>query len=127
MSFGQLNWASNQKKDFVKFLEQNSQYIEWWYKNGDKGKQHYAIEYETGNKHVKSLFYVDFVIRMKNGHVYLFDTKSIGSDDNASDKHNALLQYIKENTTEKQPLYGGVILRKGGGTGYVPSTNREYH
>ena len=57
-------------------VAQNSQYIEWWYKNGDKGKQHYAIEYETGNKHVKSLFYVDFVIRMKNGHVYLFDTET---------------------------------------------------
>lgn len=60
------------------------------------------------------------MIRMKNGHVYLFDTKSIGSDDNASDKHNALLQYIKENTTEEQPLYGGVILRKNENWLYSP-------
>lgn len=120
LPFVQLNQASNPEKDFVAYLEQNSQYIDWWYKNGDKGKQHYAIEYETGNKHVKSLFYVDFVIRMKNGHVYLFDTKSIGSDDNASDKHNALLQYIKENTTEEQPLYGGVILRKNENWLYSP-------
>ena len=120
LPFVQLNQASNPEKDFVAYLEQNSQYIDWWYKNGDKGKQHYAIEYETGDKHVKSLFYVDFVIRMKNGHVYLFDTKSIGSDDNASDKHNALLQYIKENTTEEQPLYGGVILRKNENWLYSP-------
>lgn len=120
LPFVQLNQASNPEKDFVAYLEQNSQYIDWWYKNGDKGKQHYAIEYTTGDEHTKSLFYVDFVIRMKNGHVYLFDTKSIGSDDNASDKHNALLQYIKENTTEKQPLYGGVILRKGGNWLYSP-------
>lgn len=120
LPFVQLNQASNPEKDFVAYLEQNSQYIDWWYKNGDKGKQHYAIEYTTGDEHTKSLFYVDFVIRMKNGHVYLFDTKSIGSDDNASDKHNALLQYIKENTTEKQPLYGGVILRKNENWLYSP-------
>lgn len=112
LPFVQLNQASNPEKDFVAYLEQNSQYIDWWYKNGDKGKQHYAIEYTTGDEQAKSLFYVNFVIRMKNGHIYLFDTKSIGSDVFASDKHNALLQYIKENTTEEPPLYGGVILRK---------------
>lgn len=93
LPFVQLNQASNPEKDFVAYLEQNSQYIDWWYKNGDKGKQHYAIEYTTGDEQAKSLFYVDFVIRMKNGHIYLFDTKSIGSDVFASDKHNALLQY----------------------------------
>lgn len=111
--FVQLNQASQQEKDFITYLEKNSQYIDWWYKNGDKGKQHFAIEYDLGKEQAKSLFYVDFVIRMKNGHIYLFDTKSIGSDAFASNKHNALLQYIKENTTEEQPLHGGVILQKG--------------
>ena len=120
LPFVQLNQASNPEKDFVAYLEQNSQYIDCWYKNGDKGKQHYAIEYTTGDEHTKSLFYVDFVIRMKNGHIYLFDTKSIESDVFAPDKHNALLQYIKENTTEEQPLYGGVILRKNENWLYSP-------
>ena len=120
LPFVQLNQASNPEKDFVAYLEQNSQYIDWWYKNGDKGKQHYAIEYTTGDEHTKSLFYVDFVIRMKNGHIYLLDTKSIKSDVFAPDKHNALLQYIKENTTEEQPLYGGVILRKNENWLYSP-------
>lgn len=113
LPFVQLNQASNPEKNFITYLEQNSQYIDWWYKNGDKGKQHYAIEYNTGERQAKALFYVDFVIRMKNGHIYLFDTKSTGSDMFAPDKHNALLQYIKENTTEEQPLYGGIILQKG--------------
>ena len=69
----------------MKYLEEHSQWIDWWYKNGDKGKQHYAIAYG------KSLFYVDFVIRMKNGHVYLFDTKSAGSDVTAPEKHKCLV------------------------------------
>ncbi len=99
LPFIQLNAASNPEKEFVKFLETNSQYIDWWYKNGDNGKHNYAIEYHRGEGGEKALFYVDFVIRMKNGHIYLFDTKSAGSDMFAADKHNALLEYIKENST----------------------------
>ena len=107
LPFVQLNEASNPEKEFVKYLEEHSQWIDWWYKNGDKGKQHYAIAYG------KSLFYIDFVIRMKNGHVYLFDTKSAGSDVTAPEKHNALLQYIQEYSTKDTPLYGGVIIQDG--------------
>lgn len=112
LPFIQLNAASNPEKEFVKFLEANTLYIDWWYKNGDNGKANYAIEYHKGQGGEKALFYVDFVIRMKNGHIYLFDTKSAGSDMFAADKHNALLEYIKENSTAKQPLAGGVILQQ---------------
>ena len=48
--------------------------LNWWYKNGDKGKQHYATAH--GKAENQNLcFHVDFIIRMKNGHIYLFDTK----------------------------------------------------
>jgi type III restriction enzyme len=43
-----------------------AEYIDWWYKNGDEGKQHYSICY-TNVDGGQALFYVDFVIRMKNG------------------------------------------------------------
>lgn len=120
LPFVQLNQASNPEKNFIAYLEQNEQYIDWWYKNGDNGKQHYAIEYSTDNENGKSLFYVDFIIRMKNGHIYLFDTKSAGSDAFAHNKHNALLQYIKENTSDETPLSGGVILQQGENWLYSP-------
>ena len=120
LPFIQLNTASNPEKEFVDFLEANSQYIDWWYKNGDNGKQHYAVEYSKGQGGEKALFYVDFVIRMKNGHIYLFDTKSAGSDIFAADKHNALLQYMKENSNAEQPLAGGVILHQGSNWLYSP-------
>ena len=112
MPFVQLNAASNPEKEFAAFLEDNSQYIDWWYKNGDKGKQHYAIEYlkEEG---AKALFYVDFVIRMKNGHIYLFDTKSAGSDLFAPQKHNALIDYMAKYSTKEQPLFGGILIQQG--------------
>ncbi len=120
LPFVQLNHASNPEKNFVAYLEENSAYIDWWYKNGDKGKQHYAIEYSQGSDGAKALFYVDFVVRMKNGHVYLFDTKSAGSDLFAPEKHNALLAYIKENSTEELPLYGGIIIQDGANWLYSP-------
>ena len=110
--FVQLNARSETEECFEKFLEANAEWIDWWYKNGDSGKQHFAIPYGGGEK-PKSLFYVDFVIRMKNGHVYLFDTKSEESDLLAPDKHNALLKYAEENSTAEMPLCGGVIIRKG--------------
>lgn len=49
----------------------------------------------------------------EDGHVYLFDTKSVGSDVTAPEKHNALLQYIHEYSTEETPLSGGIIIQKG--------------
>ena len=113
MPFVQLNAASNPEKEFATFLEANSQYIEWWYKNGDKGKQHYAIEYLQGEEGAKALFYVDFVIRMKNGHIYLFDTKSAGSDLFAPQKHNALIDYMTNHSTDEQPLFGGILIQQG--------------
>lgn len=120
LPFIQLNAASNPEKEFVKFLEANSRYIDWWYKNGDNGKANYAIEYHKGQGGEKALFYVDFVIRMKNGHIYLFDTKSVGSDMFAADKHNALLEYIKVNSTPEHPLAGGVIIQAGSNWLYSP-------
>lgn len=113
MPFVQLNAASNPEKEFAAFLEANSQYIDWWYKNGDKGKQHYAIEYLQGEEGAKALFYVDFVIRMKNGHIYLFDTKSAGSDLFAPQKHNALIDYMAKHSTKDQPLHGGILIHQG--------------
>ncbi len=111
--FVQLNQASNPEREFAMFLEQNSRYIDWWYKNGDAGKMHFSIEYSQGKGGSKSLFYVDFVVRMRNGHVYLFDTQSVGSDLFAADKHNALLEYCAKHSTPGEPLAGGVILRSG--------------
>lgn len=113
LPFVQLNAASNPEKAFADFLEANAQYIDWWYKNGDKGKQHYAIEYLQEEDGAKALFYVDFVVRMKNGNIYLFDTKSAGSDMFAPQKHNALIDYIAKHSTNEQPLFGGILIQQG--------------
>ena len=119
--FVELKNVSKPEVRFEIFLEANKNYIDWWYKNGDAGRQHYAISYEKKNGH-KALFYVDFVIRMNNGSVFLFDTKSAGSDPDAVEKHNALIDYIKENQNKNQNrhLLGGIIIEQGNIWRYCP-------
>lgn len=106
LPFIELKTASNPEIRFSKFLEDNKDYIDWWYKNGDEGKQHYSITY-TNSQGDKALFYVDFVVRMKNGQVFLFDTKTENSDSEAPNKHNALIDYMAD-----KDLLGGVIVEK---------------
>ena len=106
LPFIELNTVSTPERRFSDFLEANKEYIDWWYKNGDEGKQHYSIPYENSQGE-KALFYVDFVIRMKNGKIFLFDTKTENSDPEAPNKHNALIDYM-----EDKELQGGVIVEK---------------
>ena len=101
--------ASYQEVNFSEFLEQHAQYIDWWYKNGDSGIMNYAVPYKNVRGE-QSLFYVDYVIRMKNGQIFLFDTKSQNSDENAPNKHNALLEYMDSDENSSLGLKGGVLI-----------------
>jgi type III restriction enzyme len=109
LPFIELNNAFTPEKRFSAFLEKHSDDIKWWYKNGDEGKQHYSVPY-TNSKGEMSLFYVDFVVRMKNEQIFLFDTKSEESDSEAPNKHNALLKYMQHPDRAEQNLKGGVII-----------------
>ncbi len=108
--FVELNEASSPEVRFVAFLEKHSDKIDWWYKNGDKGRMHYAISLPEGEGNNDSLFYPDFVIRMKSGRIYIFDTKSKNSDFFAPAKHNALRKYMQDQNAKGQDLHGGIII-----------------
>jgi len=110
--FYEQNRASKPEKEFVSFLETNKNHLEWWYKNGDKNKEDFALTYEDVNGITRG-FYVDFVIKNKNGSIALFDTKTLDSNSDFVAKHNALFNYLKENSTIEKPLIGGVIVPKG--------------
>lgn len=108
--FVELNEAPKTEERFVAFLERHSDKVDWWYKNGDKGRMHYAISLAEGEGDNDSLFYPDFVIRMKSGRIYIFDTKSKNSDLFAPTKHNALLAYMQAENAKEQDLHGGIII-----------------
>jgi len=113
--FYQYKSASNPEVWFAEFLNEQAPYIEWWYKNGEKTKADFAVPYEKANG-LPSLFYVDFVIRLKNGTLALFDTKTLGSDPDFCAKHNALIGYLESLRQERGKDYiGGVIVPDNAG------------
>lgn len=112
LPFIELNEASMPEVRFSKFLEDNAENIDWWYKNGDEGLQHYSIPYTMSNGEDVSLFYVDFIVKMKNGQVFLFDTKSENSDPEAPQKHNALIDYMASPEMTDKHLLGGIIIER---------------
>lgn len=114
LPFMEYKGAKTPEKKFAEFLEENSNAIEWWYKNGDQGKAHYAIGY-TNSFGEKVLFYVDFIIRTYSGDIFLFDTKTENSDPEAPYKHNALLEYMHLPENKNKKLHGGIIIRDGFG------------
>lgn len=114
LPFMEYKGAKTPEKKFCEFLEENSNAIEWWYKNGDQGKAHYAIGY-TNSFGEKALFYVDFIIRTYSGDIFLFDTKTENSDPEAPYKHNALWEYMQLPENKGKKLHGGIIIRDGFG------------
>ena len=109
LPYYEQNAVSAPERRFTDFLEENSQYIDWWYKNGDNGSEHFAIPY-TNSLGKQALFYVDYVIRMKSGIIFLFDTKSENSDPEAPNKHNALIDYLSEEWNANRRVRGGIII-----------------
>jgi type III restriction enzyme len=119
--FFEVNNVSSPEKAFKEFLIDNENHIEWWYKNGDSGREHFSVNYLDIDD-VLRLFYVDFVIKFKTNKIGLFDTKTKRSDILAPKKHNALLDFMdKENSLNtNRELIGGVLIpdENGGVTGF---------
>jgi len=87
---------------FIKFLEKSDQ-VEWWYKNGDRDATFFAVSYiENGEQ---KPFYVDFIVRFKNGSLGLFDTKSGNTIKDAREKSDGLQDYLKKH----KEIFGGIV------------------
>jgi type III restriction enzyme len=64
---------STSEQLFEQYCEKNNAF-DWVYKNGDTGQQYFSIVYVDGfNK--QWLFYPDYVVKMKNGNVWIIETK----------------------------------------------------
>ena len=108
---------SNVEIEFIEYLESNKQHIDWWYRNGDENKADFSIDYINSNK-VSSLFFIDFIIMFKNKTIGLFDTKSIGSDQEMVAKHNALIEYLEIVRIRNKKAVGGIIVMDKGSWWY---------
>lgn len=93
------------EKKFIEYLD-NSDEIEWWYRNGDSDNTHFAVEYEESN--MKKPFYVDFIIKLKNGRIGYMDTKSgwTVKDAVSSGKVKGLNQFLNKDSS----FFGGIVI-----------------
>ena len=87
---------------FIKFLEKSDK-IEWWFKNGDRDATFFAVPYVENEE--QKPFYIDFIVKFKDGSIGLFDTKSGNTIKDAREKSDGLQEYIKKN----KKIYGGIV------------------
>ena len=81
--------------------------VTWWYKN-DTTKNGFGIPYLKNGKY--HTFMPDFIARMEDGSVGIFDTKDGNTLETAKEKAEALAAYIRGH---KDPeLFGGIVTNK---------------
>jgi type III restriction enzyme len=90
---------------FIDFLE-NSDKVEWWFKNGDRDATFFAVPYCDGEK---KPFYVDFIVKLKDERIGLFDTKVGLTIQVAGPKNDGLYKYIQDENKKGKKLFGGIV------------------
>ena len=96
--------------EFIKYIE--SKNVDWWYKNGDSGSEHFSISFYDYLEKKEKLFYPDWIIKLKDT-IFILDTKkglsgTVGSTDTII-KAETLQKWIKEQNKKGKKLKGGII------------------
>lgn len=93
---------STSERLFERYCETKSDVIEWVYKNGDTGQQYFSIVYLDALLK-QWLFYPDYIVKAKNGDVWLIETKggevgghSKNIDVQVVNKFNAFKMYAED-------------------------------
>ncbi|MBS7008781.1 DEAD/DEAH box helicase [Anaerostipes sp.] len=94
---------------FEKFCE-NSDSVDWWYKNGDKGNEYLSVVYQD-NSSKQKLFYPDYILSSGND-IWIIETKGgFDRSGNSQDidiftpkKFDVLKAYL-----DKYKLKGGIV------------------
>ena len=101
---GWKGWKS--EAAFIDFLEKSAN-VEWWFKNGDRDATFFAVPYEDNGE--QKPFYVDFIVKLKDGRIGLFDTKAGLTMQVAGPKIDGLYKYIQDENKKGKKLFGGIV------------------
>jgi type III restriction enzyme len=99
-----VQYGSGLEEAFVDFLEE-SESVEWWFKNGDRDATFFAVPYENGEK---KPFYVDFIVKLKDGRIALLDPHGVHLSDFKT-KSDGLLKYLRDENKKGKKLFGGIV------------------
>ncbi len=101
--FSDKRWRT--ETAFIEFLEKSVN-VEWWFKNGARDPIYFAVPY---NNEEERPFYVDFIVKLKDGRIGLFDTKAGYTKKIAGTKIDGLRKYMKKENKKGKNLFGGIV------------------
>lgn len=113
----------NEEK-FRKYIDSKTE-IDWWLKNGDYGKEYYAIKYWDTIQKAYRLFYPDWIIRFIDGKLGIFDTKAGNTALPEKTKDKAKALSIKLKRLGKKYI-GGIAVFENGVWHYNNKEKYEY-
>jgi type III restriction enzyme len=108
---------------FMEMLDESDK-VEWWFKNGETEIKYFAVPYIDENGYERA-FYVDFIVKFKDGTIGLFDTKSGMTAKDAGPRAEGLQKYIKKNKSKK--VWGGIAIFVNGTWRYNDKEKYEYN
>lgn len=126
---------SEPERYFEQMLDQSDK-VEWWYKNGESQQQYFALSYQTIDEETKLTkllnFYPDYIVLYTGGGIGVYDTKAgrTVTELPTYDKSNALQAYITEQISTGIKLSGGILNKRAdgiyvySGVKYTPDLNK---
>ena len=107
-------WESEKK--FIAFLEANATKIEWWFKNGDDGKDWFGLKYFNTTDKEERLFYPDWIVKFKDGRIGIFDTKGGRTAVNPEGREAGLRDKIAamNEAAGTNLFWGGLVVMENG-------------
>lgn len=106
---------------YLEQLLEDSDKVEWWYKNGEAQQQYFAVSYQTIDEETKltklANFYPDYIVRYTDGSIGIYDTKAgrTVTEQPTYDKSDALQAYIAEQNKVGATLSGGILNKRADG------------
>jgi type III restriction enzyme len=123
--FYEANSASGPEKDFAAYLDSKKDEIEWWFKNGQRDGTFFAVPYIENGQQLP--FYVDWIVKFKDGRIGLFDTKEGITAKLAKPKAEGLAKYIRQENKKGKKLFGGIVIQKDNSWRYNDKDVYEYN
>tara|TARA_Y100000034_G_scaffold119974_1_gene162300 strand:+ start:3713 stop:5902 length:2190 start_codon:yes stop_codon:yes gene_type:complete len=119
-------YARKESKPEQLFMESldKSKKVEWWFKNGVSEPKYFAVSYNDKNGKERA-FYVDFIVKFKDGKIGLFDTKGGITAKDAGPRAKGLQKFIKR--YKKKKLWGGIVIESHGSWRLNDKEKYEYN
>jgi len=116
---------SEPEKHFEEFLNDNSEKIIWWWKNGENKQDYFGVRYEYNGEIFT--FYPDYLVQLQDGKVGIFEVKDSGDRDGKTKtkaKAEALQRHLVEKKNKK--VFGGIVIEVNGEWMINPEDNYDW-